>query len=1441
MNQIYKVIWSKTKNCYVVASELAKSCTKSSSQHRITKSVVAGIVACIIGSGIALPVLAADKDTVTSAKANTTKIYLLGHTAAGTAQAKYDSGIYATTTAGQLHVGSLLSAGNVSATNGVFSGAVTVGTADAGKQLTVNGPIKMASYKNSKGTVVGPSLTIGDDSGAGAITVGTANKNGKITVNGTGTFSGKVTVGSFSTSGAVSGGSFSTGGAISGASLSTTNDAVVGSDGTGTLTIGKSSNNSSGNVEGGNLNVYGVLNAKKSVVASNVVKTGAITLNENGFTVTSGALGITNGNINLNSKGKITGLVNGTANTDAVNLGQLNTVQTNLSKVFSGATASGNGTSGMVPAPAAGKQGLFLRGDGTWATPTDKDTTYGSATANALGLVKIGSNITNSSGTISLSKANVVSALGYTPPTQDTTYNAASSNALGLVQIGSNITNTNGVISLTKNNVTSALGYTPPTQDTTYSPASPNTMGVVKIGSNITSNSGVISLSKNNVVSALGYTPPAQDTTYSPASPNTMGVVKIGSNITSNSGVISLTKNNVINALGYTPPTKDTTYVNFKGASGSADGTAGLVPAAKKGQQSLFLRADGTWSNPNATALGASSYAMYANNGVVADMHTETTNGNTNIVFVEDGNVRQKVTLKGTGGTTVTSDTNGVITINSTASGGGSSYSAFTGATSSADGTEGLVKKPVKGDQVKFLRGDGTWATPVDNDTTYSAANTNTLGLVKVGSNITNNGGTISLTKDNVISALGYTPPTTDTNTTYEAANANTLGLVKTGANITNNGGTISLTKNNVISALGYTPATEGASGGGGTTSGGGGTTYDSMTATDLNTGTDTTNKVVSAKVISDYVTTKIRQAEISGDSGSGTGIYDSSTGDQITFAGTQGTKLKNVKNGAVDASSMDAVNGSQLYNVKQSISGYSKDIQNLNSQITSLRSTVSGVQNFNSSFTLLIDTVDVSKVDTSLSNLDANGRQVITNIVSQYMAGQNKPQAPMTPNSLAVTDAGNGSLAVGEGSMVNGSSSIAIGVGNQVNANNAGAFGDPSTINADASYVLGNDDTVNTGAVGSFIVGNNGVSDAEGGLLFGSNTKATTEAVDGLALGNRSEVSARNSIALGADSVADAEDVVSVGNSNLFRKIVNIADGAIAGDSHEAVTGAQLFVTNEKVQQNANAIEENRQAIEKKADIDGGNISVTDWSAKLGIGNIVEGDTGLVTGGTVYNAMQDFKSSSLVKSVDGKITIGADTVDTTIDVSNSNGEARTITGVATDENDATSAANVGYVNQVGASIAQSANAAFQQMNYKINKVGANAAAIASLPTPTFDGDEKWAFSAGVGHYRGETAASAGAFYKPQDNVIVRVGGSFGNGDEMVGAGVSVSLNKAGTPVVSKSQLVKTINAQAERINTQDNTIMAQNREIAAVRAENDAMKQMVLQMREELDVLKNK
>ena len=135
-----------------------------------------------------------------------------------------------------------------------------------------------------------------------------------------------------------------------------------------------------------------------------------------------------------------------------------------------------------------------LNSNQIYMTPASSSTyTLPAATSSTLGGVKIGSNITVSSGTISISKTNVTTALGYTPPTTDTKYTLpnATSSTLGGVKIGSNITENSGTISLTKANVTSALGYTPPTTDTKYTLPTGNasTLGGVKLSDSTSSTS----------------------------------------------------------------------------------------------------------------------------------------------------------------------------------------------------------------------------------------------------------------------------------------------------------------------------------------------------------------------------------------------------------------------------------------------------------------------------------------------------------------------------------------------------------------------------------------------------------------------------------------------------------------------------------------------------------------------------------------------------------------------------------------------------------------------------------------------------------------------------------------------------------------------------------------------------------------------------------------
>ena len=81
-------------------------------------------------------------------------------------------------------------------------------------------------------------------------------------------------------------------------------------------------------------------------------------------------------------------------------------------------------------------------------------------------------------------------------------------------------------------------------------------------------------------------------------------------------------------------------------------------------------------------------------------------------------------------------------------------------------------------------------------------------------------------------------------------------------------------------------------------------------------------------------------------------------------------------------------------------------------------------------------------------------------------------------------------------------------------------------------------------------------------------------------------------------------------------------------------------------------------------------------------------------------------------------------------------------------------------------------------LEHQVDKVGANAAAMANLRPMEFDPSSKWNIAAAIGNYGSETAAALGAFYRPNDDVMVNLSTAFGTGENMVGGGVSVRLGK---------------------------------------------------------------
>lgn len=139
-------------------------------------------------------------------------------------------------------------------------------------------------------------------------------------------------------------------------------------------------------------------------------------------------------------------------------------------------------------------------------------------------------------------------------------------------------------------------------------------------------------------------------------------------------------------------------------------------------------------------------------------------------------------------------------------------------------------------------------------------------------------------------------------------------------------------------------------------------------------------------------------------------------------------------------------------------------------------------------------------------------------------------------------------------------------------------------------------------------------------------------------------------------------------------------------------------------------------------------------------------------------------------------------------------GGNQTITNVAAGDiseksTDAVNGSQLFATNQKVAQNAQSIN----KLGNRINKVGAGAAALAALHPLDFDPDDKWDFAAGYGNYNGENAAAIGAYYRPNEDTMFSVGGSFGNGENMVNAGISLKLGQGNHVSTSKVAMAKEI------------------------------------------------
>lgn len=178
--------------------------------------------------------------------------------------------------------------------------------------------------------------------------------------------------------------------------------------------------------------------------------------------------------------------------------------------------------------------------------------------------------------------------------------------------------------------------------------------------------------------------------------------------------------------------------------------------------------------------------------------------------------------------------------------------------------------------------------------------------------------------------------------------------------------------------------------------------------------------------------------------------------------------------------------------------------------------------------------------------------------------------------------------------------------------------------------------------------------------------------------------------------------------------------------------------------------------------------------------GKVEAGSTKIVSGGTVYNETRVAKDGNFVKQ------------------SNTAGE-----NLSALDNQVT--ANTESIYHM--------NGRISDLDNRVNKVGAGAAALAALHPLDFDPDDKWDFAVGYGNYRNANSVALGAFYRPNEDTMFSLGTNFGNGENMFNAGLSFKIGQGGSGITTSKT------AMAKKIESLENTVDQQDKKIAELEA----------------------
>ena len=463
----------------------------------------------------------------------------------------------------------------------------------------------------------------------------------------------------------------------------------------------------------------------------------------------------------------------------------------------------------------------------------------------------------------------------------------------------------------------------------------------------------------------------------------------------------------------------------------------------------------------------------------------------------------------------------------------------------------------------------------------------------------------------------------------------------------------------------------------------------------------------------------------------------DGVTADATVSIGSSGheRQLVNVAKGEVSNTSTDAINGSQFYKVQSEVDKKAnKDASNLTGTDVSKWQEKLGTGTVTNGNTGLVtgDTVykEISKTNTALDakantgldNITDAGKTVIRNVAKgavKVVNGQN----------TTVTTGTDGDA-----------TTYAVNVSNDAIKNVVQPELNKKA-NTDASNLTSTDVSKWQEKLGTGTVTNGNTGLVTGDTVYKEISKTNT------ALDTKANT--------GLDNITDAGKTV----------IRNVAKGAVKvvnGQNTTVTTGTDGDATTYAVNVSNDAIKDAVQPeLNKKANTDASNLTSTDvskWQEKLGTGTVAAGNTGLVTGDTVYNVVRNSAGNPLAVAYD---SIAKDHISL-------NGQNGTI--ISNVRNGQVSEGSMDAVN--GGQLFET-NSRINQLGGEVKHVGAISAALAGLHPQEYDDHYKLSIAAARGAYDGASAFALGAFYRPNSDLMFNAASTISSGKKAYTVGVS--------------------------------------------------------------------